>query len=119
MTLAHTLLQASDNFYRLVSRGQSTDYDNSLVDSVRKTYGPRITQDAGQFLNSKAVSSIPIRVKYARPAVNFIVTAVGQDAEIVNKELGDLLNKKYAAGVAGILAKAKESNFEFGLLTVE
>ena len=116
---AELLLKSATEFYHLVSEGQTVNADYALVDNIRKVYGPRITADVSAILNSKAVSSIPIRVSYARPKVTFLVDARGQDSEEVNKLVTDLLNKKYAAGIAAMLAKASESNFEFGLLTVE
>lgn len=95
----------------------STDY--SLIDSIRKTIGPKITQDAGTFLNTKAVSSIPVRLEYNKPKAEFTIDATGQDAGVVNQELKILLDKKYGPAVARMLAKAKEPTFGFNLLTVE
>lgn len=96
-----------------------TSYDYSLVDALRKQLGQSITNDAGQFLNNNAVSSIPIKINYSKPQASFQVDATGSDAPKVNTQLKSLLDKKYGPAASRILSRSKEPSFSFNLLTVE
>lgn len=109
----------ADRLELKLSLAQQQEHDYTLVDSIRKALGPAITSEVSNILNNRAVSSIPIRVKYNKPTATFVVSAMGSDAAVVNKEVSDLLNKKYSAKMAQMLAKAQEPSFEFGFLTVE
>ncbi len=110
------LCNVTEKFYKLA---QDVSADYSLVDSIRRNLGDKITQDAGQFLNSKAVSSIPIRIDWKKPTAAFVVDSTGTDKATVDSELKALLDKKYSKMVAGMLMKAQSPAFQFGLLTVE
>lgn len=116
-TFADIVLEKATKFDLWVT-AQKVDSDYALIDSIRKALGPAITQEVGAILNSRAVSSIEIRVNWTKPKATFVVNAVGSDKDSVAQEVVSLLNKKYAAKVAAMLAKVPES-FEFGLLTVQ
>jgi len=113
------IAELAAKFESKMSFAQTQEADYTLVDSIRKALGPAITADVGNILNTRAVSSIPIRVSYNKPKASFMVSSTGSDAEAVNKEVAALLDKKYSAKVSAMLGKSKSTNFEFGLLTVE
>jgi hypothetical protein len=111
------------NIYNVVDRflkaAQSVDADYSLIDGLRKSIGPKITEEAGNFLNNKAVSSIPVRISWNKPKAEFVVESVGKDSAEVNAALKKILDAKFSGSVSAILRKAKENSFSFNLLTVE
>lgn len=104
---------------RFLKAAQSVDSDYTLIDGLRKSVGPKITEEAGNFLNNKAVSSIPIRISWNKPKAEFIIQSVGKDAAEVDAALKKILDAKFSGAVSGVLRKAKENSFEFNLLTVE
>jgi hypothetical protein len=99
-------------------RAQQISSNTSLVDNLRKNLGGKITQDLAKFLNTRAVSSIPVRIQWNKPQASFVVDAMGSEGAAVSAEAKALLDKKYGPMVSRMLAR-EPANFEFGLLTVE
>ena len=114
---------ALDIFNVLMARADvSMEVDSGLVDQIRQQFGPLVTNDAAQVLNTKQVSSIPIRLVYEGNRVTFQVQSTGADSAEVDASLGALLNKKYSMKMGQIISaalKGKPSAFNFGLVTVE
>lgn len=100
---------------------QSIDIQTSLVDKIKSTVGKSVMGVASQFLNNKAVSSIPIRINFARPKAEFVIDATGADAASVNSELKSILDQKFSGKVSQIITSLDKStpSFNFGLFTVE
>lgn len=103
---------------------QTFSTDTGLPDTIKQMFGKAITQDVSQFLNTKAVSSIPVSISFdrsAHPAAQFQVDATGADAMEVNKSLKTLLDQKYGGKVGQLIASKEHSanSFQFNLFTIE
>jgi hypothetical protein len=114
-------MSLSDAINQFEKFAQTMSFDNSLVDSIKNLYGKAITQDAAQFLGTRAVSSIPISIDYQKPHAAFEVDATGADSATVNAELKAVLDKKYGGKIGQMIAakSPNEAAFKFGLFTVE
>lgn len=113
-----TLRTEIENFLKLA---QTFSTDSSLPDSIKQLFGQKILNDASQFLNTKAVSSIPVVINYQKPQASFEIDATGQDAPTVNQELKKILDQKYSGNISRLI-NSKDKNatsFKFNLMTVE
>lgn len=100
---------------------QSTETDSSLVDSIKKAVGMSILDVTNKLFDTKAVSSISIRIIYSKPTAVFEISATGSDAAAVNQELKTILDKKFSPTISKIIITKDPAinNFNFGLFTVE
>lgn len=119
--MSENLTQAIEQFYKMA---QTFSTNTDLPDTIKQMYGKAITQDVAQFLNTKAVSSIPVSINFdraAHPAAQFVIDAMGADSAIVNDALKKLLDQKYGAKVGQLIALRDKSTpaFAFNLFTVE
>ena len=119
--MSEKLSLAIEQFYKM---SQTFSTDTSLPDTIKQMYGKSITQDVAQFLNTKAVSSIPVSINFdrsAHPAAQFQVDATGADSIEVNKSLKTLLDQKYGAKVGQLIASKDHQTplFSFNLFTIE